>query len=179
MNHSNQLAIEQTQHWISSFVVALNLCPFAKYVMDNNSVRIEVSNAQSTKEAMTDLLAAIERLNTNEEIETSFLVFPSFLSNFFDYLDFVELVEDRLLAENYRGVYQVATFHPDYYFADETPEDVTNYTNRSPYPMLHLLREERLDQAIHYYGDTKSIVETNKRCLRELGLEEIKRLSSK
>lgn len=179
MNHSNQLCIEQTKQWISSFVIALNLCPFAKYVMDKGAVRIEASNANTTEQAIKDLLAEIEVLNANEHIETSFLLFPSFLSDFFDYLDFVDFVESKLLAPKYEGIYQVATFHPKYCFADATPNDVTNYTNRSPYPMLHFLREERLEQAIDFYGDTASIVENNKRCLRDLGLEELKWISSK
>jgi hypothetical protein len=165
---------EQTTHWIQSFVIHLNLCPFAKHVMDKNAVRIEVSAAPSVEQALTDLKAEIELLNTNAAIDTSFLVFPSFLSDFFDYLDFVDFAQTKLM-DNYEGIYQLATFHPDYCFADEVVDDVTNYTNRSPYPMLHLLREDSLDKAIAFYGDTDSIVENNKACLRNLGLEAVKR----
>lgn len=173
MIKSSQSCIEQTKHWIESFVISLNLCPFAKYVMDKNTVRFQVSTAMSGEQALQDLKAEIEHLNTNEATETSFLLFPHFLSNFFDYLDFVTLAESTYL-KRYEGIYQIATFHPDYCFADTKTDDVTNYTNRSPYPMLHLLREKHLDQAIAYYGDTESIIENNQRCLRELGLEKVK-----
>lgn len=164
---------EKTTQWIQSFVIGLNLCPFAKYVMDKQAVRIEVSAALSLEQALTSLKAEVELLNTCDAIETSFLVFPNFLSDFFDYLDFVDFAQAQLL-DHYEGVYQLATFHPDYCFADEAEDDVTNYTNRSPYPMLHLLREDSLDKAIAFYGETDSIVENNKTCLRNLGLEVVK-----
>jgi len=126
---------------------------------------------------MTELMLEIDALNVNSSIETTLLVFPSFLSDFFDYLDFVDLAEKILHHNGYEGIYQLATFHPNYCFADENPDDVTHHTNRSPFPMLHLLREEHIEKAIEYYGDTEKIPENNMACLRQLGLENVKKIS--
>lgn len=171
------IEIEKTIHWIQSFVIKLNLCPFAKREMDQGSVRIESCAAQKTKQALQALMQEITLLESTVTIETTFLIFPSFLADFFDYLDFVDAAESALITAGYEGVYQLATFHPLYCFADVDMDDVTNYTNRSPYPMLHILREQSLDKAIAYYGDTDEIPENNQRCLRELGLDKVKIMS--
>lgn len=168
--------VEQTAAWIRSFVIQLNLCPFAKREMDKGSVRIHASLAQSTDSAINDLMAEFDFLNKNTTIETTVLVFPCFLKDFFDYLDFVDIAESVLFTNNYEGIYQIATFHPDYCFADAASDDVTNYTNRSPYPMLHILREEGLSKAIEHYGDTEKIPVQNQACLLKLGLEEVKKI---
>ena len=178
MKQSAELFVEQTARWVREFVIKLNLCPFAKREMDKGSVRIQASHAKTVEDAMTELMLEVNELNVNPSIETTLLVFPSFLSDFFDYLDFVDMAEQILAENDYEGIYQLATFHPDYCFADTNPEDVTNYTNRSPYPMLHLLREEHIEQAIEYYGDTDKIPENNMACLRQLGLEMVKEMTS-
>ena len=103
------------------------------------------------------------------------VLFPKFLDDFFDYLDFIDEAEAILFEKGYEGVYQLASFHPDYCFADGASNDVTNYTNRSPYPMIHILREASLEKAISYYGNTEDIPENNKRCLRKLGLEDVRK----
>ena len=97
------------------------------------------------------------RFRKQPEIETTLLIFTDSFKDFFAYLDFVDLAEQLILVLGYEGIYQLATFHPDYYFADTDPEDATNYTNRSPYPMLHLLREDSFEKAIAAYGDTELI----------------------
>lgn len=178
MIFSDELCVQQTAQWVREFVIKLNLCPFAKREMDRVSVRIQVSHALTVEDAITDLMKEVEVLNTDTGIETILLVFPLFLKDFLDYLDAVDLAESILHTHGYEGIYQLATFHPDYCFADVTSDDVTNYTNRSPYPMLHLLREEQVEQAIAYYGDTEQIPENNMKCLRKLGLENIKKIIS-
>ncbi len=170
--------IETTARWVREFVIKLNLCPFAKREMDRDAVRIQASHAETIEQAMMDLMSEVENLNHNPAIETTLLVFPLFLKDFFDYLDFVDIAESILHDKGYEGVYQLATFHPDYCFSDEPGDDVTNYTNRSPYPMLHLLREAQVEQAISFYGDTEQIPENNMACLRELGLENVKKMTS-
>ena len=167
--------IKQTVEWIQSMVIGLNLCPFAKREINNNTARIEVSTATAIDDALTDFMMEIEHLQANPTIGTSVLIYPHILHDFFEYLDFVDLANDLLANAGYEGIYQLATFHPDYCFQGVKTDDVTNYTNRSPYPMLHLLREEMLDQAIAYYGNTEVIPENNMRCLRELGLVEVKK----
>lgn len=165
--------IQQTTQWIQSVVIALNLCPFAKREMDNNSARIELSAATEFKAGIADFIKEIDHLNTNPATGTSLLLFPHFLSDFYDYLDFLELANETLAQTKNQGIYQLASFHPAYRFHGSKADDVTNYTNRSPYPMLHILREEMLDQAIAYYGDTEVIPENNIRLMRDLGLAEM------
>ena len=178
MIQSDELCVQQTAQWVREFVIKLNLCPFAKREMDKGSVKICASQAETIEDAMTDLMVEVEALNDNAAIETTLLVYPSVLKDFFEYLDFADLAESILQTNGYEGIYQLATFHPDYCFADANPQDVTNYTNRSPYPMMHLLREEHVEQAIAYYGDTEQIPENNMACLRKLGLDKVKEMAS-
>ncbi|QMT59756.1 DUF1415 domain-containing protein [Legionella sp. PC997] len=168
--------ISQTIKWIQSMVIGLNFCPFAKHEMDKNGVRIEVSSAKNFEEGLQDLFMEIELLNANPATGTTLLLYPHFLSEFLEYLDFVDLANEAIMQSGYQGVYQLATFHPAYQFYGTTQDDVSNYTNRSPYPMLHLLRETMLDQAIAFYGPTEAIPENNIANLRSLGLAKVKRL---
>ncbi|MGQ3891916.1 DUF1415 domain-containing protein [Legionella sp. CNM-4043-24] len=173
----NDALIEQeTMNWIRSFVMEYNICPFASRVVEQGSLQIVVMHETESAAAQDALMRAFQQLDEQAEIETMLLVMPSFLSDFFDYLDFVADAEDRMQELGYEGVYQLATFHPQYCFAGVDSEDVTNYTNRSPYPMLHLLREDSLDKAIDYYGDTDSIPEHNMETLRKLGLRKVQAL---
>lgn len=170
------LVTQQTLHWIRSFVVEYNICPFAKQVVHQGSLVIQVIH-RTESEAMLDALRqALCLLDEDARTETILMVFPSSLPDFFDYLDFADRAEQFLHALGYEGVYQVATFHPQYCFADVDFDDVSNYTNRSPYPMLHLLREASLDKAIAFYGDTDQIPENNIATLRQLGLNKVKHL---
>lgn len=168
--------VQQTIQWIQSVVIDLNLCPFAQREMNNNSVRIEVSAAKIFIEGMNDFSKEIAFLNKNPTIGTSLLLFPDCGNDFCEYLDFVDLVNEELINNEYEGIYQLATFHPQYQFAGTVVDDVTNYTNRSPYPMLHILREEMLEKAIVYYGDTDIIPENNIRCMQKLGLDKMTHL---
>ncbi len=143
---------------------------------DKGSVRIQASVAETTTDAISDFMNEVRLLDNSAVFETILLAFPFFLTDFFDYLDLVDDVESTLIAQGYEGVYQVATFHPDYCFADAISSDVANYTNRSPFPMLHLLKEEQVDKAVSFYGDTDTIPEKNIICLRGLGLEKVKKI---
>ena len=178
MIQSDELCIQQTIQWVREFVIKLNLCPFAKHEMDKGSVRVIASHAETIDDALTDLMMEVDALNNNSAIETTLVVFPSMFSDFFAYLDFTEVAESILHDDGYEGIYQLATFHPDYCFAGVEGDDVTNYTNRSPYPMVHLLREEQIERAIAFYGDTEQIPENNMKCLRELGLDQVKKMVS-
>lgn len=168
----------QTLHWIRSFVVKYNICPFAKHVLDQDGVVVNVAVVTGAEEALEALMSAIYLLDGNAKVETILLVFPTFLNDFFDYLDFVELAEDLMAEQGCEGVYQLATFHPDYCFAGVDASDVTNFTNRSPYPMLHLLREVSIEKAIEFYGNTEDIPENNIKTMRELGLERVKQITA-
>lgn len=170
---SDQKIIARTEHWLRSFVIELNICPFAKREVERGTVRIQVIQTLKRQEALEELIMEIVFLDKNPSTETTLLIFPSLCNDFFQYLDFVELAELLMREQGYEGVYQLATFHPDYCFADSDFNDVANYTNRSPYPMLHLLREDSLDKAIDYYGVTESIPAKNIVKLRSLGLKKI------
>lgn len=168
--------IKQTVHWIRSMVIGLNFCPFAQREMDNNSARIEVSQATDFAAGLSALSAEIDHLQANSATRTALLIFPQFLADFFSYLDFVALANNFLEQSGYHGIYQLATFHPHYCFHGVAMDDVSNYSNRSPYPMLHILREDMLDKAIAYYGDTETIPENNIKRLQELGLAKVVQL---
>lgn len=169
-------AIERTRWWVENFIIKLNICPFARREFRKNSILFQESSATTVEDALADFLIEIKRIQHSEDIETTLLIFPQMLQDFFDYLDFVELAEDLLIQEGFEGIFQVASFHPDYCFADAKMNDVANYSNRSPFPMLHILRESSLDKAIDNYGDTSTIPENNIRNLCELGLDEVKKI---
>ncbi|MGM0521546.1 MAG: DUF1415 domain-containing protein [Pseudomonadota bacterium] len=159
----------QTLYWVRDFIVAHTICPFAQREVERDSVRIEVVRSKKMAVALEELMAEMAWLDEHEQAETSLLVFPTLFRDFEHYLDFVDLAESLLVEQGYEGIYQLATFHPDYCFADAEPEDVANYTNRSPYPMLHLLREASLEKAIAAYGDTEQIPERNIAYLEAMG----------
>ena len=168
--------VECTRQWVEKFIIKLNICPFARRELRKNSIYFHESPAKKIVDGLADLLIEIRRLESRTDIETTLLIFPHMLHQFFDYLDFVDLAEQLIVQEGLEGIFQVASFHPDYCFADAEMDDVANYTNRSPFPMLHLLREASLEQAIDNYGDTSTIPENNIRRLRELGLDEVKKI---
>ncbi|WP_019216644.1 DUF1415 domain-containing protein [Legionella tunisiensis] len=159
MLESNELIIQQTQNWIRSFIIKFNVCPFAKREINRGTVRFQVSLTTKEDTALAELMSEIDILDKQREIETTLVIFPRSFKDFFHYLDFVDLAEKFLVENGYESIYQIATFHPNYCFADVDFNDVSNYTNRSPYPMLHLLREESVEKAIDYYGDTSTIPE--------------------
>jgi hypothetical protein len=179
MTDTNTFIKDHTLNWVRSFVVEYNLCPFAKAPLNQGSLKVSVSASQKKEHALEDLMAEIHFLDENPKIETTLLVFSNSFKDFFTYLDFVDLAEQLMEQLEYEGIYQLATFHPDYYFADTEPDDVSNYTNRSPYPMVHLLREERVEKAILAYGDTDKIPEKNAETMRLLGIEKIKKIGLK
>lgn len=172
----DSLVSEQTLNWVRSFVIEHNLCPFAKGPVNKGALRIAVSEHKKQALALEDLMTEIHFLDEHPKIETTLLVFSEGFKDFFSYLDLVDLAEDLLEQLEYDGVYQVASFHPDYYFADSEPDDLANYSNRSPYPMLHILREDDLERAIKAYGDTSKIPERNTELLQSLGIEKIKKI---
>lgn len=163
------LVVAQTLTWVANFIVGHNICPFAKRELEREAVRVEVVRSKKVDIALEELVAEFEWLDAHPEAETSLLVFPTLFKNFDHYLDFVELAEQLLEQLGYEGVYQLATFHPDYCFADADPDEAANYSNRSPHPMIHVLREASVEKAIEFYGDTAAIPERNITYLTEMG----------
>ena len=167
---------QQTMNWIRSFIIEYNICPFARHVVEHGTLKLQVSTVTDTTSALEDLMLSVQQLDSNTDIETSLLIFPNLFTDFMDYLDFVDLAETLLLEQDYEGIYQLATFHPDYCFAGVLGDDVSNFTNRSPYPMLHLLREDSIEQAIEFHGKTEEIPQENIATMHKLGLDKIKKI---
>ena len=164
-------AVAATRIWLERAVIGLNLCPFAKAVHLKNQIRYAVSAAQTPEHLLADFIAELQLLQAADPcaIETTLLVHPRVLGDFLDYNDFLELADAAVAGEGLEGVIQVASFHPQYQFAGTQPEDIDNYSNRSPYPMLHLLREASIDRAVAAFPDAGRIFERNIETLRRLG----------
>ncbi len=154
-------------------MIGLNFCPFAKGVVARGLVRYVVSDARDEEDLLADLERELQALLAvpPEEVETTLLIHPYALAVFDDFNNFLGLVDVLLRTQRLRGVLQVASFHPDYVFVDTDQEDITNYTNRSPFPILHLLREASLDRAVAAFPDAAAIYERNIETLRKLGEE--------
>ena len=166
-------ALATTRRWLEQAVIGLNLCPFAKAVVVKEQVRFVLSDA-STPDALLAQLGeelVLLRDTPAEEIDTTLLVHPQVLEDFLDYNDFLDQADALVEALDLEGVLQVASFHPHYQFAGSGPEDVENFTNRSPYPTLHLLREDSVARAVDAFPDPDAIVERNIATLRQLGVE--------
>lgn len=169
----NDPIAEAVKKWVEGMVVGLNLCPFAKRELLADRVRFFVSEAETEEQLLIDLHSELNLLNDNTDIETTLLIHPEVLQGFSDYNQFLDYAEGLLMELKLEGVYQIASFHPDYQFADTERGDVENYTNRSPYPMLHLIREQSLEKAVANYPNPEQIPERNIALLRNLGRDKI------
>lgn len=169
MSISNELVIEHTKKWINEVVIALNLCPFAARVVLENRVDYSVESSDDLEQHLHRLADCLAKLDETSSIETSLLIFPQAYKNFDDYLELLHLANLLLEDLNYTGVYQLASFHPEYLFAASEDHDASNFTNRSPYPMLHLLRESSIEKAIAHYDHIDDIPQNNITRLRQIG----------
>jgi hypothetical protein len=170
---SDEFIIAQTRAWVDRAVIGLNLCPFAKAVQVKGQVRYVVSQATSPEDLLGDLMHELEHLaeaNPNKT-DTTLLIHPRILADFADYNDFLELADSAVEELDLGGILQVASFHPQYQFADTHIDDVDNATNRSPWPTLHLIREESIDRAVEAFPEAEMIYETNIQTLRTLGAQ--------
>ena len=168
---STEDVIVVTRTWLERAVIGLNLCPFAAPVYLHDRIRYFVSAAQSPASLIQDLMAELTALGAADpdQCETTLLIHPHVLADFADYNDFLEQADDAVAELGLEGVIQVASFHPRYQFEDAGPDDIDNYTNRSPYPMLHLLREASVERAVTTHPDTTTIYKKNIDTLRRLG----------
>ncbi|NOX07922.1 MAG: DUF1415 domain-containing protein [Gammaproteobacteria bacterium] len=165
-----------TRNWLVSVVVGLDLCPFARKPLQEDRVQFQLSHAQDMEESLLALIEACKQLDQDDTIETILLIYPDHWQDFYHYLDLVEMADSILVDQGYEGTYQVASFHPDYCFNDADFDDASNYTNRSPYPMLHLIREQSLEQAIAHHPDPESIPDRNIELTRSMGCEKMQAL---
>ena len=170
------LVIAQTKKWVTDIVIGCNFCPFAAKEVNQNKVHYQVENSTNTKECLAAFLQECVKLDDNENIETTLLIFPNGFADFNSYLELLALAEKLLKKHNYEGIYQVASFHPLYRFANSPQDDAANYTNRSVYPMLHLLREASIEDALTRYSNPGQIPERNIQFAREKGTVYMKML---
>jgi hypothetical protein len=163
--------IAGTRRWLEKSVIGLNLCPFASGPYRDNRVHFCVSEQRTASGLLEELRTELANLHTANPVdrETTLLIHPWVLADFREYNDFLEVCEGAVDELGLEGELQVASFHPRYQFAGTQPEDIENYTNRSPYPMLHLLREASVERAVAATGDTEEIYRRNIRTMRELG----------
>ena len=167
----SERALAETRAWVDRAVVGLQLCPFAKAPQVKGQVRYVASEAVAADALLSDLVDELKLLAAEppDRIETTLLVHPRVFGAFEDYNDFLEIAEAALVALDLEGVIQIASFHPDYRFADSDPDDIANATNRSPHPTLHLLREESIERALATFADPDSIFEANIATMERLG----------
>ncbi|WP_419149022.1 DUF1415 domain-containing protein [Pseudoalteromonas 'SMAR'] len=162
--------IEQAmRNWVSQVIVKYNFCPFARQEVENHSVYYHISATHSHEDAVLELLSQCSELDNNPERETTLVVFAEGFKDFAEFLDLVDLANALLVAQGFEGTYQIANFHPDYVFADSDDNDPANYTNRAPYPALHLIREASMAEALAEYDDPESIPDNNIRLARRKG----------
>jgi hypothetical protein len=169
MNHDQ--IITDTRDWVVKAVIGLNLCPFAKAVHVNERIRYVVSEATEPEALLKDLARELLALNRAdpEDVDTTLVIHPGVLTDFLDFNDFLDAADALVEELKLDGILQIADFHPDYQFGDSEPDDVANYTNRSPYPTLHILREDSIERAVESMPDTASIYENNLATLDKLG----------
>lgn len=168
--HTDEI-ISATRRWVEKSVIGLNLCPFAENPYRANRVRLYVSEQRSAAGLLQDLRLELTKLASADpkDCETTLLIHPWVLTDFVEYNDFLEVCDAAVAELDLEGELQVASFHPGYQFAGSNPEDIENYTNRSPFPMLHILREASVERAVAAVGDTEEIYRRNIRTLRALG----------
>lgn len=152
-------------------VIGCNFCPFAAKAVLRKSIRYVVLPEVTLESSLEAVMEELRYLDRAEDIETTLIIFPNHFADFEEYLDLAELAEDLSVEQDYEGVYQIASFHPDYCFAEAEANDPANYTNRSPYPMLHLLREDSITKALDHFIDPEGIPERNIAFAQEKGLK--------
>jgi hypothetical protein len=173
LNADDDQIIAATRRWLERAVIGLNLCPFAKSVYVKEQVRYVVSNATTPEALLETLMEELQALSDTdpEQVDTTLLIHPFVLTDFLDYNEFLDVADAALEDMQLDGELQVASFHPDYQFADSDPNDIANYTNRAPYPILHLLREDSIARAVEAFPEASEIFEKNIETMEKLGHE--------
>lgn len=170
----------QVKQWVETVIVHFNFCPFARRELERNSVHYHIVEQQTQlpaiEFALHQVIEQCQQLDEQTERETTLIILPYGFGLFDDFLELLELANALLEDQGYEGTYQLASFHPDYCFADADPDDAANYTNRSPYPILHLIREASIEQALKSVENPEQIPERNIELARETGENELRGL---
>ncbi len=174
--NSQEHIIQQIQCWLKTTIIDLNFCPFANHEFVQNTIRYSISDGDNLESNLHALAEEFLFLDENTDTETSLLIFNNSVDDFDDFLELIDYANQLIDDLGYRSRYQVAHFHPDYCFDGVEPSDASNYTNRSPCPILHIIREDSLQQAIENYPDTTTIPENNIKLTRKLGSKKLQSL---
>ena len=168
---SEEEVLAQTRIWLEKAVIGLNLCPFAKAVYVKNQVRLVVSRARHADDLLEELDRELDLLVATpaEEIDTTLLIHATLFEDFLDFNDFLEVADGVVEEHGLEGVIQLASFHPRFQFDGTEPDDISNYTNRAPFAMLHLLREASAEKAVEAFPEAEAIFEENIKTLEKLG----------
>ena len=168
---SDEVVLDATKHWLEKAVIGLNLCPFAKAVYVKNQVRLVVSKARHADDLLEELDRELDLLVATpaDEIDTTLLIHPTLFADFLDFNDFLEVADGVVEEHELEGVIQLASFHPQFQFYGTEPEDMGNYSNRAPFAMLHLLREDSVEKAVAAFPEAEAIFERNIETLEKLG----------
>jgi len=173
---NNETVINAVKYWLEQTIIGFNFCPFAKKELLNKTIHYEVVDERDTEEQLMALTHEFERLDKNLDVKTTLFVLPIGLESFFDYLDFLEIANELVVDLGYEGQYQLASFHPDYCFENVQQNDPSNYTNRSPFPIVHILRESSLERVLAHYPDPGGIPLRNIEVAKENGGEVFRRI---
>lgn len=176
MNTADSLVIERCRRWVETVIVGLNFCPFAKPVVEAGRLDYVVVNEHLFEPCLMALSEELQRLSELPAIESSLLIYPTGFESFDDYLELMAIADALIEDQGYEGVFQLASFHPDYCFEGQREGDAANYTNRSPYPILHILREDSVEKALESFPNPDSIPAKNIAFARAQGLEKMRAL---
>jgi len=169
-------AIEQTKQWLDEIVIGLNFCPFAKKEFVNNTIAYVTSSQGQIDKALEELAEQCQYLAENDQVETTLLIFTTGFRQFERFLDLVDYAHELMTSLGYEGQFQLATFHPDYFFDGEPADSASHFTNRSPFPTLHLIREESMEKVLSHYPEPEAIPENNIQLADEKGAKYFKQV---
>ncbi len=160
-NNSANMVISATKQWLNDIIIGLNFCPFAKKEFVNDTIHYHSSKETQVKIALHEFIEECRYLQAHDELETTLIVYNEGFRNFERYLDLVDYANDLLVSQGFEGVFQLASMHPEYCFDGENFDDASNFTNRSPYPLLHIIREASMDKVLSIYNQPEKIPEEN------------------
>ncbi|TPH15898.1 DUF1415 domain-containing protein [Litorilituus lipolyticus] len=176
MSSIEKSVINATKDWLEQVIIGLNFCPFAKKEFVQETIFYHVSSKGKTKAALVELLSQFQYLKQHSEIETTLVIYQDSFRSFDNYLDLVDQANELLIDEGFEGIFQLASMHPEYCFADEDYDDASNFTNRSPFPLIHIIREDSMAKVLSHYKEPEKIPETNVNVAQAKGSDYFKQL---
>lgn len=171
----NSQVIKTVQNWVEEFIIGYNICPFAKKVFVTLRIKYILNTSTNDEQILQAFLKELQWLSTTDskEIDTTLFILTNAFLDFEHYLNFIHIIEVMIEQLDYEGVFQVATFHPNYQFEGTQPTDAENFTNRAPFPIIHILREESVEKAIENYPNPEAIPERNIDLMNKMGAEKL------